>query len=143
MVHNLQERCQRNIASTKTQSCKQCYVRTDNIIKFHKKQLFQSRVVPYTDLQNERQMKETISKKQSYSTSQEISCLVWNLNIHYRVYKSLPVDSALTHLNSAHILTHYYFHIRYLSMSRSNQLDSHFQMFKLKLSDLSHTCYIV
>jgi hypothetical protein len=39
------------------------------------------------------------SKANSFSVSQEIPRIYLSLNVHYRVHKSLPLVSVLSHIN--------------------------------------------
>jgi hypothetical protein len=47
----------------------------------------------------------------SHSASQEISCLSWNLKVHYRVHKILALAPILSQMNSIHTLISYLFNI--------------------------------
>jgi len=54
-------------------------------------------------------MKQSLSSEaNSRSPSQEISCLLWNLNVRDFVYKSPPLVPILNWLNPVHKLTPYF-----------------------------------
>jgi hypothetical protein len=40
---------------------------------------------------------------------QEIPLLLWNPKDHYHAHKSLPLDPILSHINTVHALTFYFF----------------------------------
>jgi hypothetical protein len=41
----------------------------------------------------------------NYSTGQEITCLSWNLKVHYSIHKTRSLDPVLNQLNSVHAIT--------------------------------------
>jgi len=49
----------------------------------------------------------------SNSASKEISRLLWNPNVHYRVHNSLPLFPTLSQMNPVHILPSYFFQTHY------------------------------
>jgi hypothetical protein len=48
------------------------------------------------------------------SAGQEISCILWNQNVHYQVHKSLSLDPILSWLNPVHALTTCFFNICFI-----------------------------
>jgi len=47
-------------------------------------------------------MEQSHSQADSLSTSQEISLLLWDMKVHYRVRKSLPMIPILSQMNTVH-----------------------------------------
>jgi hypothetical protein len=78
----------------------------------------------------------------SHLLSQEISRLLWNLNVNYRTYKSPPLDPILSQMNPNHTLSSYFFKIRsklfsYLSTCLLSNLS-----LQISRQELSYACYI-
>lgn len=49
----------------------------------------------------------------SHSGTQEISHLLWNLNTHYHVHKSLVMDLTLSQMNSLHNLSSHFINVHF------------------------------
>ena len=48
-----------------------------------------------------------------FSGSQEISRILWNPKVHYRIHEFPPPVPILTHLDSVHTLTSYFLKIHF------------------------------
>jgi hypothetical protein len=63
----------------------------------------------------------------------EIPCLSWNPKVHYHAHKSLPLVPRMSHMDSVHTLTPYFFKIHFNIFPSINawfsQVVSSFQMF--------------
>lgn len=56
---------------------------------------------------NVNDLQKTLSvgkRSKIWTVHQDIYCLLWNLNIHSRFHKSLPMDIILIHINPVHTL---------------------------------------
>jgi len=49
----------------------------------------------------------------SCSASQEITNFLWNLNVHYHVHKSPPLDFVVKQMNPVHILKPHFFKVHF------------------------------
>jgi hypothetical protein len=56
-------------------------------------------------------MKQSPREANRFSASQEISRILWNPKVHYRVYKSLPPPSVMSQLDPVHVPTSHFLKI--------------------------------
>jgi hypothetical protein len=63
------------------------------------------------------------SEAYSCSARQEISCLLWNLKVHYCLHKILPLDPVLSQMNPVQTIPPYFLKIHFntLSVLRSSE----------------------
>jgi hypothetical protein len=85
----------------------------------------------------------------SHSASQEISRVLWNLNVHYRVHNSPPLIPILSKMNPVHTPPPYFpnnqFNIIFSSMPKSYTWFLTFVFSDenlISISRLSHVCYM-
>jgi len=76
----------------------------------------------------------------SHTASREISRILWNAEVHYRVHKSPLMVPFLSQLHSVHNFTHYFpkIHSNIIFPSMSRFSDQNF----ICISCLSHACYL-
>ena len=59
--------------------------------------------------QNRSSLRDPEAISVSFSASQNIPCLLWNLNVHYRFHKSLPHVFVLSQMNPIYDLPNDFF----------------------------------
>lgn len=62
----------------------------------------------------------TFCEDENYPGIQEISYILWKPNIHVRVFESPSLDSILSQMNPAHILTPYFSYIIFVQGKRNS-----------------------
>jgi hypothetical protein len=76
------------------------------------------------------------------TTVQEISYLLWNPEVHYRIQNSPPLDLILSHLNPVHDFTHYFFKTWIILQSTPWSSECSLSCNTFLCLCLSSTCYM-
>jgi len=94
-------------------------------------------------------MEQSPWETNSHSTYQEITCLLWNSEVHYRVHRSLPLVPILSQINPVHNLPLYFYKnhssIIFPSTPRSSEWPLTFRYSDqnfVRFSYLSPACYM-